>query len=46
MIRTKNRFDRQVAVCQGLKIGFRSLEDILPSVNVQDTAVVRDMIIR
>ena len=30
MIRTKNRFDRQVAVCQGLKIGFRSLEDILP----------------
>lgn len=46
MIRTKNRFDRQVAVCHGLKIGFRSLEDILPSVNVQDTAVVRNMIIR
>ena len=30
MIRTKNRFDRQVAVCHGLKIGFRSLGDILP----------------
>jgi uncharacterized protein len=30
MIRTKNRFDRQVAVCHGLKVGFRSLEDILP----------------
>lgn len=30
MIRTKNRFDRQVAVCRGLKLGFRSLGDILP----------------
>ena len=30
MIRTKNRFDRQVAVCHGLKIGFRSLGDVLP----------------
>lgn len=30
MICTKNRFDRQVAVCHGLKIGFRSLGDILP----------------
>ncbi len=30
MIRTKNRFDRQVAVCRGLKIGFRSLGDLLP----------------
>ncbi|MDN5942108.1 MAG: amidohydrolase family protein [Nitrospira sp.] len=30
MIRTKNRFDRQVEVCHGLKIGFRSLGDILP----------------
>ena len=30
MIRTKNRFDRQVAVCHGLKIGFRSLGDLLP----------------
>ena len=29
MILTKNRFDRQVAVCRGLKIGFRSLDDIL-----------------
>jgi uncharacterized protein len=27
MIRTKNRFDRQVAVCRGLKLGFRSLGD-------------------
>ncbi|WP_455377281.1 amidohydrolase family protein [Petrachloros mirabilis] len=30
MIRTKNRFDRQVEVCRGLKVGFRSLGDILP----------------
>ena len=30
MVRTKNRFDRQVAVCTGLKLGFRSLGDLLP----------------
>ena len=29
MIRTKNRFDRQVEVCNGLKLGFRSLGDIV-----------------
>lgn len=29
MIRTTNRFDRQVAVCQGLNIGFRSFGDLL-----------------
>jgi hypothetical protein len=29
MIRTKNRFDRQVAVCQGLKVGFRSFGELL-----------------
>ena len=29
MIRTKNRFDRQVEVCQGLKLGFRSLGDLI-----------------
>ena len=29
MVRTKNRFDRQVAVCRGLGLGFRSLGDIL-----------------
>jgi uncharacterized protein len=29
MIRTKNRFDRQVAVCQGLRVGFTSLGNIL-----------------
>jgi hypothetical protein len=29
MIRTKNRFDRQVAVCRGLGLGFRSLDEIL-----------------
>jgi predicted TIM-barrel fold metal-dependent hydrolase len=29
MVRTKNRFDRQVAVCHGLKIGFRSLGDVV-----------------
>ena len=30
MVRTKNRFDRQVAVCNGLKLCFRSLGDLLP----------------
>ena len=29
MIRTTNRFDRQVEVCQGLKLGFRSFGDIV-----------------
>ena len=29
MIRTTNRFDRQVAVCRGLKLGFRSLGDVV-----------------
>ena len=29
MMRTKNRFDRQVVVCRGLGIGFRSLGDML-----------------
>lgn len=29
MIRIKNRFDRQVAVCRGLGIGFRSLSEIV-----------------
>jgi uncharacterized protein len=29
MMRATNRFDRQVAVCQGLGIGFRSFSDIL-----------------
>lgn len=29
MIRTKNRFDRQVAVCRGLQLGFRSLGDVV-----------------
>ena len=28
MIRTKNRFDRQVEVCRGLQLGFRSLADV------------------
>ena len=30
MITTKNRFDRQVEVCNGLKVGFRSLGELLP----------------
>jgi len=30
MMNTKNRFDRQVEVCNGLQLGFRSLGDILP----------------
>jgi uncharacterized protein len=29
MIRTKNRFDRQVTVCRGLGLGFRSLGEIV-----------------
>ncbi len=29
MIRTKNRFDRQVEVCEGLNLGFRSIGDLL-----------------
>ena len=29
MIRTKNRFDRQVIVCGGLGLGFRSLGEIV-----------------
>jgi hypothetical protein len=29
MIRTRNRFDRQVEVCRGLKVGFRSLGEVL-----------------
>ena len=29
MIRTKNRFDRQVSVCRGLGLSFRSLGDIV-----------------
>ena len=30
MIRTTNRFDRQVEVCHGLNLGFRSLGAVLP----------------
>lgn len=30
MIRTKNRFDRQVAVCQALQVGFKSFGELLP----------------
>lgn len=37
MVQTKNRFDRQVEVCNGLKLGFRSLGDILPSSTIQST---------
>ena len=29
ILRTKNRFDRQVSVCRGLGLGFRSLGDIV-----------------
>jgi predicted TIM-barrel fold metal-dependent hydrolase len=29
LIRTTNRFDRQVLVCRGLKLGFRSLGDVV-----------------
>jgi len=37
MIRTKNRFDRQVEVCNGLKLGFRSLGDLLPHSTAKTT---------
>jgi hypothetical protein len=33
MVRMKNRFDRQVAVCRGLGVGFRSLGDIVMQPN-------------
>ena len=29
IVRTKNRFDRQVSICRGLRLGFRSLGDIV-----------------
>jgi len=35
MMQTKNRFDRQVEVCNGLKLGFRSLGDMLPHSTIQ-----------
>jgi len=38
MIRTKNRFDRQVEVCRGLDLSFRSLEDVLPHSTAKTTA--------
>ena len=31
IVRTKNRFDRQVSVCRELKLGFRSLSDLQAS---------------
>ena len=34
MIRTKNRFDRQVEVCSGLKLGFRSLGDVVAATHL------------
>ena len=37
MIRTKNRFDRQVEVCSGLKLGFRSVGDLLPHSTAKTT---------
>jgi hypothetical protein len=37
MIRTKNRFDRQVEVCEGLSLGFRSLGDLLSESAVRRT---------
>ncbi|MCC2639729.1 MAG: putative Amidohydrolase [Nitrospira sp.] len=30
MVRTKNRFDRQVMVCKGLNLGFHSIGELLP----------------
>ena len=39
IIRTKNRFDRQVAVCQGLGVGFRSLGDVVNQSGARSTRV-------
>ncbi len=39
MIRAKNRFDRQVEVCQGLKLGFRSLGEIVADLGTMATKV-------
>jgi predicted TIM-barrel fold metal-dependent hydrolase len=39
MICTKNRFDRQVAVCRGLKVGFRSLGDVVAHPRYQPSPV-------
>ena len=38
MMKTKNRFDRQVEVCHGLKLGFRSLGDLLPHTAAKTTS--------
>ena len=38
MIRTRNRFARQVEVCNGLKLSFRSLGDLLPHSTAKTTA--------
>lgn len=35
LMRTKNRFDRQVDVCQGLQVGFRSIGDLIPHASGQ-----------
>lgn len=35
LLKTKNRFDRQVAVCDGLQLGFRSIGDLIPPVSAQ-----------
>jgi predicted TIM-barrel fold metal-dependent hydrolase len=37
IIRTTNRFDRQVEVCSGLQLGFRSLGDLLPHSTAKTT---------
>ncbi|HSL04662.1 MAG TPA: amidohydrolase family protein [Nitrospiraceae bacterium] len=38
MIRTKNRFDRQVVICRGLNLDFRSLGDVLPHPTAKTTS--------
>ena len=37
LIRTKNRFDRQYLMCRGLKVGFRSIGDVLPDLTPPKT---------
>lgn len=38
LMATKNRFDRQVQVCDGLRLGFRSIDDLIPSVSAKAKA--------
>jgi hypothetical protein len=38
LMRTTNRFDRQVEVCRALQVGFRSIGDLLTSPRLDEAA--------